>query len=255
MDSPAAQTPPPDLYGRAGADRFMRGLTAFNDFYLRLMDRALWRDSRPAPPVPEVPAWRALVVAERSTVADGAVSIRLVAPDGGPLKPWQPGVHLQILLPSGLVRHYSLCGDPADQYSYTITVRRAEGGRGSAEVHERLKQGSVIRIMFPRNARSRSPPNQPYSSSPAGSESPRSCRWSAKRQTGTWTGNSSTRAAPAPHCRSSKNSADRTRPGSRSSPTTKPAYRTAHTSSAGRRREQQCTAVVRRRCSTESGPP
>lgn len=154
MNSPAATpTPPPDLYGRPGADRFMRGLTAFNDFYLRFMDRTLWRDSRPVPSAPEVPAWRALVVADRSTAAAGVLSLRLTAPGNGRLRPWQPGAHLRIRLPSGRIRHYSLCGDPDDQYSYTIAVRRVEnGGAGSAEVHDRLKQGSVIQIMWPRNA-------------------------------------------------------------------------------------------------------
>lgn len=146
-------TPPSDLYGRPGADRFMRGLTAFNEFYLRVMDRALWRESGPVPVAPEVPAWRELVIAERTAVCDGAVSLRLTAPDGGPLVRWQPGAHLRVQLPSGLTRHYSLCGDPNDQYSYTIAVRRIEGGGGgSVELHDQLSQGSTIRVMDPRNA-------------------------------------------------------------------------------------------------------
>lgn len=131
----------------------MRGLTAFNDFYLRVMDRALWRDARSELRVNEVPAWRELVIAERAVVADDAVSLRLAAPDGSRLKPWQPGAHLRIQLPSGLVRHYSLCGDPHDQHSYTIAVRRiGDGSGGTIEIHDRLNQGSLIRVMAPRNA-------------------------------------------------------------------------------------------------------
>ena len=145
--------PPADLYGRAGTDRFMRGLTAFNEFYLRVMDRALWRESGPVPSAPEVPTWRELVVAERTKVCDGAVSLRLAAADNRPLARWQPGAHLRVQLPSGLVRHYSLCGDPNDLYSYTIAVRRIEGGGGgSVEIHEQLNQGATIQVMAPRNA-------------------------------------------------------------------------------------------------------
>ncbi|MFD7427521.1 PDR/VanB family oxidoreductase [Streptomyces sp. NPDC059818] len=90
-----------------------------------------------------------LLVTERSTPADGVVLLRL---KGSGLPRWQPGAHLDLVLPSGLIRQYSLCGDPADPDSYTVATRLAEAGRGgSREVHERLREGEEVEIRGPRN--------------------------------------------------------------------------------------------------------
>src|ERR1700733_4837675 len=68
--------------------------------------------------------------------ADRVVSIELGASDGSPLPGWDPGAHNDLHLPSGLVRSYSLHGDPRDRGSYYIAVLNVENGRGgSAEVH------------------------------------------------------------------------------------------------------------------------
>ncbi len=92
---------------------------------------------------------RRLTVTARSTPADGVVLLRL---EGSGLPRWQPGAHLDLVLPSGLVRQYSLCGDPADADSYTVATRLAEDGRGgSREVHERIREGDEVEIRGPRN--------------------------------------------------------------------------------------------------------
>lgn len=151
--STAPATPPPDLFGRPGADRFLRGFTAFNDLYLNILARSAWRRAPARPAAAKLPSWRDLQVVEREDAADGAVAFRLAAPDLSPLEPWRPGAHLRVELPSGLIRHYSLCGDPTARHTYTITVRRIEnGGGGSAELHDEVQQGSTIRVMNPRNA-------------------------------------------------------------------------------------------------------
>jgi ferredoxin-NADP reductase len=65
---------------------------------------------------------------------------------------WEPGAHLDLVLPSGLVRQYSLCGDPADTSSYTVATRLVEGGRGgSREVHEQVRAGMDLEVRGPRN--------------------------------------------------------------------------------------------------------
>ena len=87
------------------------------------------------------------VVALTLMAADGA----LMAADGSDLPPWHPGAHLDIHLPSGLVRQYSLCGDPIQRDTYRIAVRRIPGGGGSAEVHDRLPVGSTVTTSGPRN--------------------------------------------------------------------------------------------------------
>jgi ferredoxin-NADP reductase len=93
-------------------------------------------------------SFRALVT-ERTRPAQGVVQLRLEAPG---LPAWQPGAHLDVVLPSGLVRQYSLCGDPAAPGTYTIATRLIEDGRGgSREVHEQLHEGEEVEIRGPRN--------------------------------------------------------------------------------------------------------
>ena len=58
----------------------------------------------------------ALTVVDRQVVAhdQDVVALTLVAADGRPLPRWHPGAHLDVHLPSGRLRQYSLCGDPDD---------------------------------------------------------------------------------------------------------------------------------------------
>ncbi|MFM9497987.1 PDR/VanB family oxidoreductase [Streptomyces galilaeus] len=151
MDLGTPVTRPPDLYGRPRGDSFMRQLAAFSDRAVT----SLARHGTPArrPPATETPVLRELVVAAKHQETEDVVSLRLAAPDGGTLPPWQPGAHIELRLPSGRKRQYSLCGDPADRYRYRIAVRRiADGGGGSAEVHDALSDGTRVAITGPRNA-------------------------------------------------------------------------------------------------------
>lgn len=98
------------------------------------------------------PAGIRMLVSGRDEPADGVVRLHLEAMDAGDLPEWQPGAHLDLVLPSGLVRQYSLCGDPADRASYTVATRVLPDGRGgSVEVHERIHEGSEIEVRGPRN--------------------------------------------------------------------------------------------------------
>ncbi|MGW1804069.1 PDR/VanB family oxidoreductase [Streptomyces sp. NPDC002078] len=90
-----------------------------------------------------------LLVASRETVAEGVVQLRL---EGRDLPRWEPGAHLDLVLPSGLVRQYSLCGDPEDTSSYTVATRLVADGRGgSREVHEQVTEGMELEVRGPRN--------------------------------------------------------------------------------------------------------
>ncbi|MFD3745849.1 PDR/VanB family oxidoreductase [Nocardia sp. NPDC058633] len=96
-----------------------------------------------------------VVVTERRIEAhdQDVVSLRLEAPDGRVLPRWRPGAHLDLELPSGRLRQYSLCGDPADERAYRIAVRRIPGGGGgSLEVHDNLAVGTRLVVRGPRNA-------------------------------------------------------------------------------------------------------
>ncbi|MFI8228034.1 PDR/VanB family oxidoreductase [Streptomyces sp. NPDC085900] len=111
----------------------------------------LWPMPALDPPVSGRPRSRALrlLVASHETVADGVVQLRL---EGEDLPRWEPGAHLDLVLPSGLVRQYSLCGDPEDTSSYTVATRLVTDGRGgSREVHEQLAEGMELEVRGPRN--------------------------------------------------------------------------------------------------------
>lgn len=93
-----------------------------------------------------------LLVEEVRREAEGVVSLRLVHPQGRPLPEWAPGAHVDLLLPSGLVRQYSLCGDPGDLSGYRIAVLRdVEGRGGSLEVHDTALAGREVGVRGPRN--------------------------------------------------------------------------------------------------------
>ncbi|MER5478120.1 PDR/VanB family oxidoreductase [Streptomyces sp. NPDC002734] len=83
--------------------------------------------------------------------ADGVVSVELVHPDGKPLPAWTPGAHVDVHL-GGLIRQYSLCGDPADTGRYRVAVLNEPSSRGgSAHVHAKLRPGQSVTVKGPRN--------------------------------------------------------------------------------------------------------
>ncbi|MFE0253362.1 PDR/VanB family oxidoreductase [Streptomyces sp. NPDC059010] len=117
----------------------------------RIQASPLWPMPALEEPVSGRPRSRALrlLVAEREEVAEGVVRLRL---EGRDLPRWEPGAHLDLVLPSGLVRQYSLCGDPADDSAYTVATRLVPDGRGgSREVHEQVREGMELEVRGPRN--------------------------------------------------------------------------------------------------------
>lgn len=93
-----------------------------------------------------------LRVAEARLITDDTLLLRLVHQSRPQLPAWTAGAHVDLLLPDGKVRQYSLCGDPTDRGSYAIAVKREEAGRGgSTWIHESLTEGALANISAPRN--------------------------------------------------------------------------------------------------------
>jgi ferredoxin-NADP reductase len=93
-----------------------------------------------------------LTVTAKSKAADDVVAVTLAHPDGRRLPDWTPGSHVDVVLPSGISRQYSLCGDRWDAYSYRIAVLHERTGRGgSAYIHEHLTEGTMVALGGPRN--------------------------------------------------------------------------------------------------------
>ena len=99
------------------------------------------------------PAWHQLRVAVRQIQAEGIVSFDLVPLDGAMLPPFEAGAHVDVEVAPGLVRQYSLCGDPAlSPVRYRIAILRDEASRGgSRTLHDALHEGMSIRVSAPRN--------------------------------------------------------------------------------------------------------
>jgi ferredoxin-NADP reductase len=93
-----------------------------------------------------------LRVDQRRVGAEGVVVLDLRDPAGAELPEWSPGAHVDLELPGGLTRQYSLCGDPADRTTWRIGVLREPEGRGGSEfVHDKLHEGELIDVRGPRN--------------------------------------------------------------------------------------------------------
>jgi ferredoxin-NADP reductase len=93
-----------------------------------------------------------LRVVEKTAAAEGVVTLTLARPDGGRLPDWAPGAHVDLILPNGDTRQYSLCGDRWDAHTYRVGVLREPAGRGgSAYVHDELRPGDLVGVGGPRN--------------------------------------------------------------------------------------------------------
>jgi ferredoxin-NADP reductase len=93
-----------------------------------------------------------VVVSRRRDEADGVVVLTLELPDGSELPAWNPGAHVDLLLSDGLVRQYSLCGDPGDRRRWQVAVLLEPQSRGGSRfVHGELTESTKTRVRGPRN--------------------------------------------------------------------------------------------------------
>ncbi|MCU0956611.1 MAG: PDR/VanB family oxidoreductase [Hydrogenophaga sp.] len=91
------------------------------------------------------------VVARRAEALH-IIGLDLVAEDGHALPAFTAGAHIDLHLPGGLVRQYSLCNPPGDAGMYRIAVLRDPASRGgSRAVHDALTVGTALSISAPRN--------------------------------------------------------------------------------------------------------
>lgn len=91
-------------------------------------------------------------VAAKTIEADGIASYELAALDGTPLPVFEAGAHIDVHVPGGPVRQYSLYDLPRSQGCYRIGVLRDPQSRGgSVKLVDSVQEGDVIQIGAPRN--------------------------------------------------------------------------------------------------------
>lgn len=93
-----------------------------------------------------------LEVVKVTPLGDKVVHLSFRHPSRPSLPAWTPGAHVDVRLPDGKTRQYSLMGDPDDREHYQIAVQREDAGRGGSRwLHENLHVGSVAHVSAPRN--------------------------------------------------------------------------------------------------------
>ncbi|WP_193076007.1 PDR/VanB family oxidoreductase [Pseudomonas sp. FME51] len=93
-----------------------------------------------------------VVINAISAEARHILALELTDPHGHELPPFSPGAHLEIHLPNGLIRHYSLHNDWRERQRYCVGVGLAVNSRGGSRlVHGSLRVGDRLRIAAPRN--------------------------------------------------------------------------------------------------------
>lgn len=96
--------------------------------------------------------WLEVTIAARETVATDIIGLELRSTDGALLPAYEVGSHIDVYVQSGLIRQYSLTGDPSDRSRYRLGVLLDPKSRGgSAAIHARFAKGAQIRIGRPRN--------------------------------------------------------------------------------------------------------
>ncbi len=72
--------------------------------------------------------------------------------EGGALPPYKPGAHIDLHLPNGMIRQFSLCAPNTDPDSYVVGIKRdAQSRGGSRYIYDEMKVGHDIKISAPRN--------------------------------------------------------------------------------------------------------
>ncbi|MEP7205858.1 MAG: PDR/VanB family oxidoreductase [Casimicrobiaceae bacterium] len=96
------------------------------------------------------PSFTPLEVTKAEPLADGIHFFELRRPDGGELPAFTAGAHLELRVPNGMLRKYSLSNDPAERDRYVIGVKREIGGRGgSASLIDDTQVGARLDVQLP----------------------------------------------------------------------------------------------------------
>ncbi len=111
-------------------------------------------DGPPAPRARQDSELRVVVARKWETASEiAAFELAPLDSTGSTVLPTvQPGSHIDVHLPNGLVRQYSLVNAAGEQERYVIGVKREPDSRGgSACLHDTVRQGDTLAISAPRN--------------------------------------------------------------------------------------------------------
>lgn len=102
--------------------------------------------------MPEAIHLHPLLVTRKEVIARDVYLFELRHPAGAKLPAFDAGSHIALHVPSGAMRQYSLCNDPAESDRYLIAVKcEAQGRGGSLSLTEQVKVGDTISAAMPSN--------------------------------------------------------------------------------------------------------
>lgn len=94
-----------------------------------------------------------VIVKHREKETDLISVFELTSTDGKDLPAFTSGSHIDVHLPSGLMRQYSLCNAATETHRYQIGVLNDPETRGgSKDMHENVLEGMKLKISEPRNS-------------------------------------------------------------------------------------------------------
>lgn len=92
-----------------------------------------------------------VILSEKSALTDSISRFRLTAVNKSELPKATPGSHIDVHLPNGLVRQYSLCTELNANHYEIAVLNEPQGRGGSAFMHQSLKLGDHLKISEPKN--------------------------------------------------------------------------------------------------------
>jgi phthalate 4,5-dioxygenase reductase subunit len=100
----------------------------------------------------EEPNQMTLRISRVERIADGVFCYELRDQNNAELPAFTSGAHITVQVPSGALRSYSLCNNPAERDRYVIAVKREDAGRGgSMSLTDSVKEGDLITASGPNN--------------------------------------------------------------------------------------------------------
>ncbi|BAM91679.1 vanillate O-demethylase [Bradyrhizobium oligotrophicum S58] len=97
-------------------------------------------------------ALHTVVVARKAIEAHNMASFELVPADDQPLPGFTPGSHIDVTLPNGLTRQYSLLNSASERNRYCIGVWKDGNSRGGSKaLHLDINEGDRLQVSRPRN--------------------------------------------------------------------------------------------------------
>jgi vanillate O-demethylase ferredoxin subunit len=91
-------------------------------------------------------------VASKVMEAQDLCTFELAGAGGRALPRFEAGDHIDVHLPGGAIRQYSLCNAPGETHRYLICVRRDANSRGgSRALHDEIESGQLLEVSAPKH--------------------------------------------------------------------------------------------------------